>query len=172
MTRMNLGAVAWIAIVLVTILTAAGLLGCGVKSAPIAPEYARPERILTLRAQPAFGGINLTWQRPTHYNGGHQMRDLSGFVLMRAEGDGPMIALVQIPVTDRERFQIEDDFTYFDGETTMGASYRYTLIAQTSDGYRSEPSNEVTVTRVNPPLAPNPDTYKLPSPAASPGDTP
>ncbi len=172
MTRMKPGTVAAIAIVTITIFAAAGLPGCGVKSAPVPPEYARPERILSLRAIPAIGGIKLTWLRPTRYNGGHAMRDLGGFVLMRAVGDGPMTALVNIPVTDQERFQLEDQFSYLDAETTMGARYRYTIIAQTTDGYHSEPSNEVSVMRVKPPLAPNPDTYQLPSPSPLPADTP
>jgi len=172
MMRMKSGVIAAITIVSITIFAATGLPGCGVKSAPVPPEYARPERILSLHAIPAIGGIKLTWQRPTRYNGGHTMRDLSGFVLMRAEGDGPMTALVNIPVTDQERFQLEDVFSYLDAETKMGARYRYTIIAQTSDGYHSEPSNEVELTRVKPPLAPNPDTYQLPSPAPLPTDTP
>lgn len=172
MTRMKPGLIAAIAILSLTLFAAAGLPGCGVKSAPVPPEYARPERILTLHAVPAIGGIKLTWRRPTRYFGGHAMRDLGSFVITRAEGDGPMTALVNIPVTDQERFQIEDEFSYLDGETTMGARYRYTIIAETTDGYRSEPSNEVEVTRVKPPLAPNPDTYQLPSPSPLPTDMP
>ena len=144
------------------------LAGCGVKSAPIAPQYARPERILSLRAGADPGGIRLTWDRPTRYNGGHTMRDLSAFVVMRAEGDAPMSALVKIPVTDQERFQLEDEFSYLDAEARMGGSYRYAVVAETSDGYHSEPSNEVEFTRIKPPAAPNPDTYKLPAPAPAP----
>jgi hypothetical protein len=172
MTRMKPRAVAGIAIAIISICAAAGLPGCGVKSAPIAPQYARPERILSLHAEASGGGIELSWDRPVHYNGGHTMRDLSGFVLMRGESDGPMAALVKIPVTDQERFQVEDEFTYLDRETRRGARYRYTVIAETSDGYHGEPSNEVEFTRIKPPLAPNPDTYKLPAPAALPTDTP
>ena len=61
MTRTNPGVVAAIATVIISILLAAALPGCGVKSAPISPEYARPERILSLRAAPAAGGIMLTF---------------------------------------------------------------------------------------------------------------
>jgi hypothetical protein len=172
MTRTKPGAVAGIAIAIIVTIAAAGLPGCGVKSAPIAPEFARPERILSLHADPAFHGIMLTWDRPTQYNGGHTMRDLGDFVVMRAEGDGPMTALVKIPVTDQERFQVEDQFSYLDGETQMGDRYRYTVIAETLGRYHSEPSNEVQFTRMNPPAAPNPDNYKLPAPSPLPTDTP
>ena len=172
MMRMNPRAITGIVITLVALTAATALPGCGVKSAPVAPQYAQPERILTLHARPAVGGIELTWDRPGHYNGGHVMRDLSGFVLMRGEADGPMAALVKIPVTDQERFQVEDQFTYLDQETKIGDRYRYTVIAETSDGYHGEPSNEIEFTRIKPPLAPNPDTYKLPAPAAIPTGTP
>jgi len=172
MTRMKAGAATGIALVMITIFAAVTLPGCGVKSAPVPPEYARPERILSLRAQAAVGGIRLTWQRPSHYYGGKSMRDLGSFVVMRAEGDSPMTALVNIPVTDQERFQVEEEFSYLDRETRMGARYRYTVVSGTLDGYHSVPSNEVEFTRITPPLAPNPDTYKLPAPSPLPTDTP
>ena len=172
MTRMKLGSIAGIAIIIAAIFVAAGLPGCGVKSAPVPPEYAQPERILSLRAEAAFGGIKLTWLRPTHYNGGHTMRDLGGFVVMRAQGDGPMTALVKIPVTDQERFQVQDEFSYLDREARLGGRYRYTVISETTDGYHSAPSNEVDFKRVNPPLPPNPDTYKLPTPSPLPNSIP
>jgi hypothetical protein len=157
---------------MIVTIAAIGIPGCGVKSAPIPPEYARPERILSLHAAAAAGGIKLTWQRPSHYAGGHTMRDLSDFVVMRAPENEPMNALVKIPVTDQERFQVEDEFSYLDRETKMGDRYRYAVIAETSEGYHSEPSNEVAFTRIRPPLAPNPDTYQLPAPSSIPTHTP
>ncbi len=172
MMRMKPWAIAKVALVAVTFFAAAALPGCGVKSAPVPPEFAQPERILSLRAQAAFGGIKLTWLRPTHYNGGHTMRDLGGFVVMRAQGDGPMTALVKIPVTDQERFQVQDEFSYLDREARLGGRYRYTVISETTDGYHSAPSNEVDFKRVNPPLPPNPDTYKLPTPSPLPTPIP
>jgi hypothetical protein len=172
MTRVKSGVARVIGIVVIGIAAVAiGLPGCGVKSAPIPPEYARPERILDLRAQPDPTGIKLTWSRPTRYVGGHSMRDLSGFVIKRADGDGPMTALVNIPVTDQERFQLEEDFNYLDGETKMGNRYRYSVIAEAA-GYHSDPSNEVEFTRVKPPAAPNPENFKLPTPSPLPSGAP
>jgi hypothetical protein len=174
MTRGKLATAHGIAIgTLVTIIVtiAAWLPGCGVKSAPIPPEYGAPERILDLRAESAVGGVKLMWTRPSHYVGGRTMHDLSGFVVKRADGDGPMTALVEIPVTDRERFQLEEDFSYLDGETQVGGRYRYTVTSE-AGGYHGEASNEVEIARIKPPSPPNPDTYKLPAPSASPTDTP
>jgi hypothetical protein len=146
--------------------------GCGVKGPPIAPELVRPESVADLRASAAAAGIELAWHRPTQYTGGHTMRDLSGFVILRAEGNTQMEPLLEIPVTDQERLQIQREFTYLDGETAMGHSYRYTVIAETADGYRSDPSNEVIFTRSKPPPPPNPENFKLPTPSPLPTNLP
>jgi hypothetical protein len=138
--------------------------GCGVKSVPLAPELARPERILDLRAAADPHGIKLAWSRPTRLAGGHSMRDLISFVILRAEGDAPVAALVKIPVTDQQRFSVEHEFDYLDAETVIGDRYRYQVVSQTSDGYSSEASNEAGLTRIKPTPPPNPATYALPTP--------
>jgi hypothetical protein len=51
-------------------LASAVFLGCGVKSPPISPEAARPEKILGLEAANAKDGIRLAWERPESYAGG------------------------------------------------------------------------------------------------------
>jgi hypothetical protein len=141
----------------------AGFGACGVKSAPIAPELARPERILDLHALADPHGIKLTWSRPTRLTGGGTMRDLSDFVILRAEGDAPRAALVKLPVTDQQRFSVQHDFAYLDGETTIGQRYSYQVVSETSGGYTSEASNEAAFTRIKPP-PPNPATFTLPTP--------
>jgi hypothetical protein len=142
--------------------------GCGVKSAPVPPELARPERIADLRATPDANGIKLSWGRPTRYSGGHTMRDLGGFVILRATtANGQMEPLAELPVTDRERFTVEHEFSYIDNETIVGRAYRYAIVSRTLDGYVSEASNAVYFTRIKPPPAPNPDTYKLPNSPAT-----
>ncbi|HLW70736.1 MAG TPA: hypothetical protein VKS22_08960 [Candidatus Binataceae bacterium] len=154
----------WLALVFVAAFGA----GCGVKSAPLPPELARPERILDLRALADPHGIKLAWSRPIRLTGGHSMRDLSGFVILRAEGDAPMVALVKIPVTDQQRFSVQHEFDYLDAETVIGDRYRYQVVSETSDGYTSDASNEVGFTRVKPLPPPNPATYALPTPAPLP----
>lgn len=138
--------------------------GCGVKSAPQAPELVQPQRITDLRAAADPNGIKLSWERPTQYTGRHTMRDLSGFVIVRADATGPFAPLVELPVTDRERFSVQHQFSYIDNETALGHSYRYQIISKTSDGYTSAPSNEAVFTRVQPAPPPNPETFKLPTP--------
>jgi hypothetical protein len=167
-SRFARGGVASVAVALALGLTA----GCGVKSAPLPPEVVVPERIADLRASADANGIKLIWERPTRYFGGHTMRDLGGFVIVRAEASGPYSPLIELPVTDRERFAVQHQFSYIDNETVVGRRYRYQIISKTTDGYISEASNEATFTRLRPALPPNPDTFKLPSPTpiASPGN--
>jgi hypothetical protein len=148
------------------------VFGCGVKSAPVPPEFARPERITDLHASADPSGIKLNWGRPTRYTGGHAMRDLGGFVILRGEGEQPMQTLVELPVNDQERFSVEHEFSYVDGETALGRRYRYEIVSKTTDGYTSEPSNDADFTRIRPLSPPNPETFKLPRPNPRPANSP
>ncbi len=133
----------------------------------MAPELVRPEQIRDLRASADPAGIKLSWDRPTHYVGGHLMRDLGSFVILRGSTAGKMDPLVELPVTDRERFSVQREFSYVDGETTPNSHYRYQIVSETVDGHISEPSNEVEFTRVKPSPPPNPANFKLPEPVAT-----
>jgi hypothetical protein len=143
-------------------------LGCGVKSAPIPPDDARPEQIQDLEAASAKNGIRLTWSRPQKYNSGDKITDLRGFTVSRAEGDGNYQTVRDVPVTDQGRFQVVQTFTITDDATQVGTTYRYKVVANTTDNYRSFPSNEVTIIRKVPPPPPNPDTFMLPTPTPLP----
>lgn len=144
------------------------LTDCGVKSSPVAPQTVYPAAISDLHASASPIGINLTWSRPIHYVSGHAMRDLGGFVVLRGEGSQSLQPLVQIPVTDQDRFSPQRTFSYLDEETQVGHSYRYEIISRTLDGYASAPSNEVKFTRVSP----HSQNLILPSPASLPTHSP
>jgi hypothetical protein len=139
-------------------------LGCGVKSVPIPPEAARPEKIQNLAGSSSKDGIRLTWSRPENYAGGQKMRDLEGFTITRSAGDSPYQKIGEIKVNDQGRFQVQRTFTYTDSETEVGSTYRYQVVANTTDGYHSEPSNTSTVIRRVPKPAPNPETFVVPTP--------
>jgi hypothetical protein len=143
-------------------------LGCGVKSMPISPEAARPEKISDLEAATAKNGIRLTWGRPDSYAGGEKMRDLAGFTVSRSAGEGPYQKIIDVPVTDQGRLQVQHTFTYMDNATELGKTYRYEVVSNTSDGYVSEPSNTVTVVRQIPPPPPRPEDFMLPTPTPLP----
>ena len=102
-----------------------------------------------------------------HYVSGHSMRDLGGFVLLRSEGKQPLQPLVELPVTDQERFAPQRTFSYVDDETQVGNSYRYEIVSRTTDGYTSAPSNEVKFTRLSPRQKLKPHNLALPTPARS-----
>ena len=142
-----------------------GWLGCGVKSVPIPPEAARPEKTLNLEGTSSNNGIRLTWSRPENYAGGQKMRDLGGFTINRSTGDAPFQKIGEVQVTDQGRFQVERTFTYTDKATELGSSYRYQVISNTTDGYHSEPSNIATIVRRAPKPPPNPETFVVPTPA-------
>lgn len=138
--------------------------GCGVKSAPISPEAARPEQILGLEATSAKNGVHLTWGRPEKYAGGDKMTDLASFSVSRADSVGPFQKIGEVAVTDQGRFQLQSNFDYIDRATEVGKTYRYQVVSSTSDGYLSEPSNVVTIERKVPPPPPNPENFVLPTP--------
>jgi hypothetical protein len=142
--------------------------GCGVKSTPVPPQEVIPARISDLRASPDPAGINLTWSRPMHYLSGHQMRDLGDFVILRSAGNHAFQPLVELPVTDQERFSTQHTFSYLDDETQVGGRYRYEIVARTIDGYTSKASNQVAFTRVSPAKNPKPKPQNLALPTPSP----
>ena len=143
-------------------------LGCGVKSTPIPPEAARPEQILGLEAANAKDGIRLTWDRPTNYAGGEKMKDLGGFSISRTQEGKPAEKIGEIEVHDEGRFQVQNTFTFIDGSTIMGKTYHYQVTSNTTDGYVSVPSNDVTIVRRTASSPPNPDTFVVPTPVPLP----
>ena len=158
-------------IVAAAVMAIAIVPGCGAKGRPIPPELTHPDRVNDLAAKPDPKGIRLTWSRPMKYSGGKALKDLAGFRLLRSEGDGSLTDLAELPITDQERFQKVRRFAYIDTTAEMGHSYRYTMIAETTDGYQSDPSNVVQQTRTPPTPPLTPENFKLPMPAPLPGLT-
>lgn len=145
-------------------LASAIVLGCGVKSQPISPEAARPEKIVGLEATNAKEGIRLSWDRPELYAGGAKMKDLGSFSISRAAEGKPAEKIGDIQVHDEGRFQVQNTFEFIDGSTVMGKTYHYQVTSSTTDGYVSEASNDVAIVRKNASAPPNPDTFVVPTP--------
>jgi len=128
--------------------------GCGKKSDLRAPELAAPKPVNNLSARPAPDGVTLTWNRPTEYIDGKEIKDLASFVIFRKEISPscldcpvPYRQLTIVNVEDREKFVRQKQYRYDDQEVHANAVYRYRVSAQLLDGSLSAPSNEVEITR-------------------------
>ena len=139
---------------LLALLIVAVTSACGKKGDPRAPELVAPKPINNLSARPAPEGITLTWNRPTEYIDGKEIKDLASFVIFRKElSPGcldcpvPYRQLTIVNVEDREKFVKQKQYRFDDQETRANAIYRYRVSAQLFDGSLSAPSNEVEITR-------------------------
>jgi len=159
---------AYIIASIVAFAAAAAWAGCGVKSPPIPSGEARPQKILDLRAESEKGAIRLSWGRPDTYAGGSAMHDLASFLIMRTQAQSQYKEIGRVEVTDNGRFQKQETFSYRDSDTILGHSYSYEIISITSNGFQSEPSNEITLVRSVPPPPPNPENFVVPTPAPLP----
>ncbi|SRR5579875_30971 len=155
-------------IVLLALGSGAICAGCGVKSHPQPPSAVRPQRITDLEAVALSSGIRLRWSRPERYTGGARLRDLGKFEILRAIGGAEPTFLANIPITDRQRFHQQHRFSYLDTDTKIGQRYRYQVIAVTTDGYESQPSNQAEAVRAAPTPTPNPENFVLPTPVPLP----
>lgn len=149
-------------------LLALALLGltvaCGRKAMPRPPEDVVPATITDLSAKETKDGVELMWSRPTSFADGSRLTDLAGFAVDRWAEVGleaPPNRLVELPVTDRDRFRKISRFSYLDTTTIVGVTYRYRVVSYTDDGYFSAPSNAVAVT----PQAERDGTTDAPLPA-------
>ena len=141
---------AWV-LVLVSVVVASA---CGKKGDPRAPELATPKLITNLAARPAADSVVLTWNRPTEYVDGTELKDLASFVIFRKEISKscldcpvPYRQLTTVNVEDREKFVRLKQYRFDDREVRANTIYRYRVASQLFDGSLSGPSNEVEITR-------------------------
>jgi hypothetical protein len=127
---------------------------CGKKGDPRAPELATPKLITNLAAKPAADSVALTWNRPTEYVDGSELKDLASFVIFRKEISKscldcpvPYRQLTTVNVEDREKFARLKQYRFDDREVRANTIYRYRVSSQLFDGSLSGPSNEVEITR-------------------------
>jgi len=135
-------------------MAAALAAACGRKGDPRAPELAAPKPINNLSARAAPDGVTLTWNRPTEYIDGREIKDLASFVIFRKELSPscldcpvPYRQLQIVNVEDREKFVQQKQYRFDDREVRPNAVYRYRVSAQLLDGSLSAPSNEVEISR-------------------------
>ena len=141
---------AWLLVLTLAVVGSA----CGRKGDPRAPELATPKLITNLAARSTADGVVLTWNRPTEYVDGSELKDLVGFVIFRKEISQscldcpvPYRELTRVNVEDREKFVRLKQYRFDDREVRATTIYRYRVASQLSDGSLSGPSNEVEITR-------------------------
>jgi len=127
---------------------------CGKKADPRAPELATPKLITNLAARSTADGVALTWNRPTEYVDGTELKDLASFVIFRKEISQscidcpvPYRQLTTVNVEDREKFVRLKQYRFDDREVRPNTIYRYRVASQLFDGSLSGPSNEVEISR-------------------------
>ena len=128
---------------------------CGRKTMPKPPQLIAPKPVQEISLATQKGGILVRWSRPTEYVDGSSMEDLGGFVVERNRYNSKFEEIARVPVTDRGRFQKAKRFDYLDTQLLDGATYHYRVVAYTTDGYYSVPSDAGEITW-NPPSAPAP----------------
>ncbi|HEX2929244.1 MAG TPA: hypothetical protein VHV54_05995, partial [Candidatus Binatia bacterium] len=119
---------------------------CGKKGDPHAPELVIPKTITNLSARSGAAGIALTWNRPTEYVDGKELKDLASFVIFRKEVSQscpdcpvPYRELTTVNVEDRDKFIKQKQYRYEDTEVRPKAIYRYRISSQLFDGSLSAP---------------------------------
>jgi hypothetical protein len=139
---------------IVAILAALFVSGCGKKGDPRAPELVAPRTITNLAARPGPDSVILTWSRPTAYVDGRELKDLASFVIFRKEISPtcpdcpvPYRPLTTVYVEDRDRFARQRQYRFDDQEVRPNTLYRYRVSSQLLDGSLSAPSNEVEIKR-------------------------
>jgi hypothetical protein len=139
---------------LLVLMLAVAVSACGRKGEPRAPELATPKLITNLAARSTADGVVLTWNRPTEYVDGSELKDLVGFVIFRKEISQscldcpvPYRELTRVNVEDREKFVRLKQYRFDDREVRATTIYRYRVASQLADGSLSGPSNEVEITR-------------------------
>ena len=127
---------------------------CGKKGDPRAPELATPKLITNLAARPAADGVVLTWNRPTEYVDGSELKDLASFVIFRKEISQELPGLPgAVPATDDGvrrgpgEIRATKTVSFRRPEVRANTIYRYRVSSQLFDGSLSGPSNEVEITR-------------------------
>ncbi len=141
---------AWLLVLMLVVSGSA----CGKKGDPRAPELVTPKVITNLAAKSAADSVALTWNRPTEYVDGSELKDLASFVIFRKEISQscldcpvPYRQLTTVNVEDREKFVRLKQYRYDDREVRANTIYRYRVSSQLFDGSLSGPSNEVEITR-------------------------
>lgn len=129
--------------------------GCGLKTAPVAPELVEPLPPTNLHAAPVPTGVRLVWRRPIRYSGGGRMRDIDRFDVERLGPDARGWQRIgTLSMEDRYQLRQPRTIEWTDTTAVPGTRYQYRVITVTRDGRRSLPSEPASVVHRAVPPAP------------------
>jgi len=107
--------------------------GCGVRTAPRAPEDTAAAAPDEIQARSTPRGVTITWSRPTKTVDRSRLYDLATFVVERSVDDGAFVPIATIDVTDQDRIRPQQSFRYVDDAVPPG-TVQYRVRAVTEDG--------------------------------------
>lgn len=131
-----------------TLLIALLLASCGKMGPPRLPELAVPRPPEPVQVRNVEAGLEVSFRRPSEYLDGATLGDLGNFEVSRLCDNLPeYVAVANIPVVDREKFQKQRRISLVDFDPEPGRTCSYRVIAVTLDGYRSSPAESPPVLR-------------------------
>lgn len=133
------------------------LVACGKMGPPRLPELAVPRPPEPVQVRNVEAGFEVSFRRPSEYLDGVALGDLGNFEVSRLCDNLPeYVAIANIPVVDRERFQKQRRISLVDSDPGPGRTCSYRVIAVTLDGYRSAPAESAPLLRQWPIWVPEP----------------
>ena len=118
------------------------------------PEFVTPKPPAELSVMNAAEGLQVRFRRPTETVDGMDMRDLGYLELWRTCPPAlPRTRIARYPVIDRGTMRKAKWTEITDSQPTEGDTCTYEVIAETWDGYRSQPVSTEPILRQPPPSA-------------------
>jgi len=132
-----------------SVVCAIGLVACG-RTGPIRPpQYVTPQPPSDIRVISEPNGLSIQFRRPDKSVDGLELSDLAYLELWRDCGTVlPLTRIARIPIIDRGSMRKTKSLQVSDAIPAIGETCRYLLIAETRDGYRSEPAKSTRTTRI------------------------
>jgi len=150
---------------LLALLLATALWGCGKKGPPLPPESNIPAAVSDLRAWPREGTVFFEWSIPTRNVDGSKLQDLLGFKVFRLDRSLISQDCPECPANFRVVAEIDIDYPrgaridagrvlWQDSALKPQTEYRYFVLAYSLTRSPSPGSNQVEIFWDEPPSAP------------------
>ncbi|HJV34404.1 LPS translocon maturation chaperone LptM [Geomonas sp.] len=154
-----------LSLLLLVLLPALLLSGCGKKGPLIPPEALAPAQIVDLAVAQKGGRFQVSWSSPLREESGQRLTDLAGFLLFRRpvlppsqdceECPSAYTQLAKVYVDyPKEVTKVGNRYLYADTDLLEGKTYQYKVRSFTAEELQSKDSNKVRRTAVHPAAPP------------------